>query len=50
MLVILVYWFAAQEQISKYIRQKSRSIFWTFSVEENELIPSFENPLELVQK
>ena len=48
--VISVYWFAAQQQTSTCRRQKSRSIYSKFSVEENELTPSFQNSQEVAQK
>ena len=42
-----LYWFAAQQQTSTFRRQKSRSIYSKFSVEENELTLSFQNPQEV---
>ena len=42
--VISLYWFAVQQQTSTYRRQKSGSIYLKFSVEVNELTPSFQNP------
>ena len=44
MLVILLYWFPAQQQTSTLRRQKSRCIYSKFSVELSELTPSFPNP------
>ena len=48
--VISLYWFAVQQQTSTRRRQKSRSIYSKFSVEENELTPSFQNPQEGAKK
>ena len=50
MLVISLYWFAAQQQTSTYRRQKSCSIQSKFSVEWSELTTSFQNPQEVAQK
>ena len=50
MLVILVYWFAAQKQAATHTRERSPSTSSTFCVEENELTPSFQNPPELARK
>ena len=47
MLVVSLYWFATQEQTGTCRRQKFRSIYSKFSVEENELTPSFQNPQEV---
>ena len=44
--VISLHWFTAQQQTSTCRRQKSRSINSKFSVEENELTPSFQKPQE----
>ena len=41
MLVISVYWFAALQQTSTCRRRKFRSIYSKFSIEKNELTPSF---------
>ena len=43
----LVYWFAAQQKLSTCRRQKSSSIYSKFSLEDNELTPRFQNPLEV---
>ena len=43
-------WFAAQQQTSTCRRQKSRSIYSKFSVEENELASSFQNSQEMAKK
>ena len=48
--VILLYWFAAQQQTSTCRRQKSRSIYLKFSVAENDFTPSFQNPHEVALK
>ena len=45
--VILLYWFAAQQQTSTLRRQKSRFIYSKFSVELSELTASFQNPQEV---
>ena len=45
--VISLYWFVAQQQTSTCRRRKSRSIYSKFSVEENELTPSFQDPQEV---
>ena len=45
--VILLYWFAVQQQTSTCRRKKSRSIYSKFSVEQNEFTPSFQNPQEV---
>ena len=42
--VVSLCWFAAQQQTSTCRHQKSGSIYLKFSVEVNELIPSFQNP------
>ena len=41
MIVILLFWFAAQQQSSTCRRQKYGFFFSKFSVEFNELTPSF---------
>ena len=48
--VILLYWFAAQQQTSTCRHQKSHSIYSKFSLEENELTNSFQNPQEVAKK
>ena len=48
--VISLYWFAAQQQTSTCRRQKSHSIYSKFSLEENELTNSFQNPQEVAKK
>ena len=48
--VISLYWFAAEQQSSTCRRQKSHSIYSIFSVEENELTPSFQNPQKVAKK
>ena len=50
MLVISVYWFAAQKQTATHTRERSPSTSSKFCVEENELTPSFQNPPELARK
>ena len=45
--VISLCWFAAQQQTSTCRPQKSQSIYSKFSLEENELTPSFQNPQEV---
>ena len=48
--VISVYWFPAQQHTITYRRQKPQSIYSKFSVEENELSPSFQNIEENASK
>ena len=45
--LILLYWFAAQQQTSSLRSQKSPSIYSKFSVELSELPPSFQNAQEV---
>ena len=45
-----MHWCAAQELTSTCRRQRLRSIRWKFSVEENELIPSLQKPLEVAKR
>ena len=48
--VILLYWFAAQQQTSTCRCHTFHSIYSNFSVKENELTTSFQNPQEMTKK
>ena len=50
MLVISLYWFAAEQQANRSRRQKSHSIYSKFGVPKNELTPRFQNQQELAIK
>ena len=44
--VILLYWFAAQEETSTCTREKSSSFYAKFSLKYNEVTPGFLNQEE----
>ena len=47
MLVISLYWLAAQQQTNRYEHQKSHTLYPEFSVECSELTPGFQNAQEV---